>query len=160
VIASLKSQLPDYQIYSIDEFTSLFSVQNIPGLKAFIGVIVGLSVVVGFLVVFLSLYTAVLERTREIGILKSLGASRGYILSVLMRETALLAVVGTIAGIVFTYGARAVIMNLVPASLTQKMVPDWWPIAGLIALTGAVLGAAYPGWKAVNQDAIEALSYE
>jgi len=77
-----------------------------------------------------------------------------------MRETALLAVVGTIAGIVFTYGARAVIMNLVPASLTQKMVPDWWPIAGLIALTGAVLGAAYPGWKAVNQDAIEALSYE
>ena len=52
------------------------------------------------------------------------------------------------------------IMSLVPASLTQKTVPEWWPIAGAISLVGALLGAAYPGWKAVNQDAIEALSYE
>lgn len=160
VIASLKAQLKDYQVYSIQEFTSLFSIQNIPGLKAFIGVIIGLSVVVGFLVVFLSLYTAVLERTREIGILKSLGASRAYILNVLLRETALLAVFGSIAGIFMTYGARMIIMSIVPASLTQQTVPDWWPIVGAISLSGAILGAAYPGWKAVSQDAIEALSYE
>ena len=160
VIASLKAELPDYQIYSIEEFTSLFRVDNIPGLKAFITVIVGLSVVVGFLVVFLSLYTAVLERTREIGILKSLGASRGFILGVLIRETALLAVMGSIVGIVLTYGTRSAITALVPASLTQRIVPDWWPIAGLISLAGALLGAAYPGWKAASQDAIEALAYE
>jgi len=160
VIASLKQKLPDYQIYSIDEFTSLFKVDNIPGLQAFIYVIIGLSVVVGFLVVFLSLYTAVLERTREIGILKSLGATRAYILNVLLRETALLAVFGSIVGILFTFGTRAAIMTLVPASLTQRIVPDWWPIAGAIALAGALMGAAYPGWKAANQDAIEALAYE
>jgi putative ABC transport system permease protein len=160
VIASLKAQLKDYQVYSIEEFTSLFSIHNIPGLEAFIGVIIGLSVVVGFLVVFLSLYTAVLERTREIGILKSLGASRNYILQMLLRETALLAVLGSIVGIVLTYGTRELIMNLVPASLTQMIVPDWWAIAGAISLAGALMGAAYPGWKAVNQDAIEALAYE
>ncbi len=160
VIANLKKKLKGYKIYSIEEFVSLFSFQNIPGLQAFIGVIIGLSVVVGFLVVFLSLYTAVLERTREIGILKSLGASRGYILQMLLRETALLAVAGSIVGIVLTYGARWVIMTAVPASLTQQTVPDWWPIAGAISLAGALMGAAYPGWKAVSQDAIEALSYE
>lgn len=160
VIDSLEAQLKDYQIYSIEEFTSMFSVHNIPGLRAFIGVIIGLSVIVGFLVVFLSLYTAVLERTREIGILKSLGATRSFILAVLLRETALLAVIGSLLGIVLTFGTRWAVATFVPASLTQQVVPDWWPIAGLIALTGAVMGAAYPGWKAANQDAIEALSYE
>ncbi len=160
VIASLKKQLKDYNIYSIEEFTSMFSIHNIPGLKAFIGVIIGLSVVVGFLVVFLSLYTAVLERTREIGILKALGGSRAYILQMLLRETTLLAIAGSIVGIVMTYGARAIIQVSVPASLTQEIVPDWWVISGLISLAGALLGAAYPGWRAVNQDAIEALAYE
>jgi len=61
---------------------------------------------------------------------------------------------------VMTYGARALIMGMVPASLTQMIVPDWWPIAGAISLAGALMGAAYPGWRAVNQDAIEALAYE
>ena len=160
VIAELKQKLKDYQIYSIEEFTSLFSPQNFPGLEAFIGVIIGLSVVVGFLVVFLSLYTAVLERTREIGILKSLGASPVYVLNVLLRETALLAAIGTGLGILLTYGTRWAVSTFVPASLTQKIVPDWWPIAAAIALGGALLGASYPGWKAAKQDPIEALSYE
>jgi putative ABC transport system permease protein len=160
VIRRLKSELKGYQIYSIEEFTSLFTPDNYPGLNAFIYVVISVSVIVGFLVVFLALYTAVLERTREIGILKSLGASPAYILNVLLRETVVLALVGSAAGIVFTYGARFLIQTLVPASLTQKIVPEWWPIATAISVAGAVLGAAYPGWKAARQDAIEALSYE
>ena len=160
VIASLKEQLPDYQIYSMPELTSLYSVDNVPGLGAFIGVVIGLSIVVGFLVVFLSMYTAVLERTREVGILKALGASPGYILNIVFRETTLLAFAGSVVGILLTYGTRWAIMTMVPAALTQKIVPHWWPIAAGIAVGGALLGALYPAWKAARQDAIEALSYE
>ena len=160
VIASLKEKLPEYPMYSVPELTSLYSVNNVPVLSAFIDVIIGLSIVVGFLVVFLAMYTAVLERTREVGILKALGASPAYVLNIIFRETVLLAVVGALFGIVLTYGSRWAIMTLVPASLTQKIVPGWWPIAGLIAVTGALLGAMYPAWKAARQDAIEALSYE
>jgi putative ABC transport system permease protein len=160
VIKQLKAQLEGFPIYSMEEFISLFSVDNVPGLRAFIWVIIGLSVVVGFLVVFLSMYTAVLERTREIGILKALGASPAFVLSILFRETFLLAVLGSLLGIAFSYGTRWLIMTFVPASLSQLIVPDWWPIAGTIALAGAVLGAAYPGWRAARQDPIEALSYE
>jgi putative ABC transport system permease protein len=160
VLAALKQRLPDYPMYSIEELASLYSVSNGPGLSAFIGVIIGLSIVVGFLVVFLSMYTAVLERTREVGILKALGASPAYVLNMIFRETFLLAVVGSLAGIGLTYGSRWAIMTLVPASLTQKIVPHWWPIAGAISVAGALMGAMYPAWKAARQDAIEALSYE
>src|SRR6202041_1490051 len=104
VIASLKDKLMDYKVFSLDEFVSLISVDSIPILKRFTRVVIGLAVVVGFLVVFLSMYTAVLERTREIGILKALGASPGYILGILLRETILLAIAGSVAGILMSYG--------------------------------------------------------
>lgn len=160
VIANLKARLKDYQIYSMEEYTSLFSVANIPMLKEFIGVVIGLGVLVGFLVVFLSMYTAVLERTREIGVLKALGASPGYVLNVLLRETTLLAVAGSVLGILLSYVTRFAIHTLVPATLVQAIAPDWWPIAAGIALVGALLGAVYPGLKAARQDAVEALAYE
>jgi putative ABC transport system permease protein len=160
VIESLRAKLKDYQIYSMEEYTSLFSVANVPMLKEFIWVVIGLGVLVGFLVVFLSMYTAVLERTREIGVLKALGASPGYVLNILMRETTLLAIAGSVLGILLSYVTRFVITSLVPGTLIQAIVPNWWPISAGIALAGALLGAIYPGLKAARQDAVEALSYE
>ena len=160
VVADFRKKLTDSPIYSMEEYVSLFSVSNVPMIKEFIAIIIGLGILVGFLVVFLSMYTAVLERTREIGVLKALGASPSYILNILLRETALLAVCGALLGILFTYGTRALIMGLIPGSLIQAIVPDWWPIAGGLAMVGALLGALYPGWKAARQDVIEALAYD
>jgi len=160
VVAQLRNLLKDYPIYSMEEFTSLFSVSNIPLLTGFIWVVIGLGVVVGFLAILLSMYTAVLERTREIGVLKALGASPAYILNVLMREAAVLAIAGSLLGILLSYVTRFLIHNVVPASLIQSIVPAWWPIAGAIAIAGALLGALGPGLKAARQDAIEALAYD
>jgi putative ABC transport system permease protein len=159
-IASLKQLLEGYQIYSMEEFLSLITPDKVPGLNAFIGTIVGLAVVFGFLVVFLAMYTAVLERTREIGILKALGATPGYIIGMLMRETVLLAVIGSVIGIVLSFVAKWAITSFVPSSLPVVAVPDWWWRAALISLAGAMLGAVYPGTKAARQDTIEALAYE
>jgi putative ABC transport system permease protein len=145
---------------SLQDLESQFSVSNIPQLRAFIGVITVLAVVVGFLVVFLSMYTAVIERTREIGILKALGAKPLTILDILVREAVVLALVGCLIGIILSFGSKALITGLMPASLRVIDVPDWWPIAAAIALGGALLGAIYPGLKAARQDAIEALAYE
>ena len=60
---------------------------NLPGFDLAIKIVIGVAVVVGFLVIFQSMYTAVMERTREIGILKSMGASKLYIMNVVLRET-------------------------------------------------------------------------
>jgi putative ABC transport system permease protein len=160
VVNDLRDKMPGYFIYTMDEFASLLTISSVSLLRNFIGVVIGIAVIVGFLVVSMAMYTAVLERTREIGILKALGASSGYILSLLFRETLLIAMIGTFVGILMTYGTQWLMMHAVPATLTQETVYEWWPIAGAISVTGALLGAIFPGWKAVKQDVIQALAYE
>jgi putative ABC transport system permease protein len=160
VVNDLRDKMPGYFIYTMDEFASLLTISSVGLLRNFIGVVIGIAVIVGFLVVSMAMYTAVLERTREIGILKALGASSAYILNLLFRETLLIAIIGTIVGIIMTYGTQWLMMHAVPATLTQETVYEWWPIAGAISIVGALLGAIFPGWKAVKQDVIQALSYE
>ena len=60
--------------------------------------------IIGFIVIFQAMYTAVMERTREIGILKSMGASKLYIVNVILRETVLLAIGGIVVGSSFQPG--------------------------------------------------------
>jgi putative ABC transport system permease protein len=162
VLADLKAFLPEYNIYTMEEFTSLLTVENVQGgaLSTFINVMIGIGVVIGFAVVLLSMYMAVLQRTREIGILKALGASRWFILKIILAEAVVMGLGGTVVGIGLSFAARALIHVLYPASLTQAITPDWWPIAGAISLAGVLLGALYPGLSAAAQDPIEALAYE
>jgi len=159
VAKDLKNELKGYPIYTMDELTSLYSISNVGMLKDFIYVVIAVAVIVGFIVVFMAMYTAVLERTREIGTIKAVGGSAGLVLSILLRETLLLAVLGTVVGILLTYGTQF-LMHVLPSNLTQETVYSWWPIAGMIAVVGALLGAIVPGYKAVQQDVTEALSYE
>ena len=159
VVDELKAKLEDHVILTMDDMTSLLTANNLPLIQNFTKVVIGIGVVVGFLVVFLSMYTAVLERTREIGILKALGASPAYVLGILLRETVLLAVSGAIAGILMTYGVQVLMRQFAP-TFPMLIVKNWWlPSAGL-ALVGSLIGALYPGFKAAKQDAIEALSYD
>jgi putative ABC transport system permease protein len=160
MVEELRQRMPGYQIYTMEEFTSLLNVSNVGMLREFIYVVIGVAVVVGFIVVFLAMYTAVLERTREIGILKALGASPGFVLAILVRETLVLAALGSVVGVGLSFGTRWVLRAAAPSTLVQEIVPEWWGYAALIAVAGALLGAIYPGWKAARQDAIEALSYE
>jgi putative ABC transport system permease protein len=161
VIEQLKriQDLPDFRIFSIEEYLSLFS-NNLPGLKEFVWVVITIGVVIGFAVVCLSMYMAVLQRTREIGILKSLGGSKAFILRIILAEALITGLGGTALGIVMSYGAWWLIKTLVPASIQMVIAYDWWPIALLITLVGTGLGSLYPGFTAAQSDPIEALAYE
>lgn len=161
VVASVKARpgMESYSVHSTAEFLSLMTPDHLPGFNLFIKIVVGISMVIGFMVIFQSMYTAVMERTREIGILKSMGASRTYILRVILRETLLLAVGGIALGIGISYLAKFALVHrfhLVPMLLTG----DWILRATAIALLGALLGAIYPAIKAARKDPIEALAYE
>ena len=120
---------------------------------------IALAVAIGFLVIFLSMYTTVVERTREIGVLKSLGASKGYIIKALLSETSLICGIGIVTGIAMSYGARAAFLSLFP-TLSILITLGWILRAAVIAVLGGLLGASYPAWLASRKDPIEALAYE
>ena len=160
IVDQLRSRMPGYSIYTMEEFTSLLTINSVGLLRDFIGVIIGIALIVGFIAVTMAMYTAVLERTREIGILKALGASSFYIMNLLFRETLLIAILGSVLGIVMTGGSKWLMMHAAPASLAQETVYGWWPIASGVSIMGALSGAVLPAWKAVKQDVIQALAYE
>jgi putative ABC transport system permease protein len=151
--------MSEYQVETVAEALSQMTPEHLPAFNDALHVVIGLAVVVGFLVIFQSMYTAVLERTREIGILKSLGASQLYIVNLVLRETGFLAIVGIAVGIGFTFALKAVMDNRFP-TLPFPISPAWLVYATLIAFGGALVGASYPALKAAQKDPIEALAYE
>jgi putative ABC transport system permease protein len=151
--------MQQYKVLSMREYLSMMTAANLPGMQQFIQVVIGVALVIGFIVIFQAMYTAVVERTREIGILKSMGASKLYVVNVILRETLLLAIVGTIVGIGISYLTKDAIRSRFPTLPVEIQAP-WILYATLIALGGAILGAVYPAYKAAQKDPIDALAYE
>jgi putative ABC transport system permease protein len=151
--------LKAFKVQTMEQLVSLLTPSHLPGFQAAMDSVIGIAMIVGFLVIFQSMYTAVMERTREIGILKSLGASKLYILDAILREAGLIAAVGTVAGMLMTLGVRAAIWHFNPA-FSFGIPGPWWGIAAAIAVVGALLGSLYPAWKAARKDPIDALAYE
>jgi putative ABC transport system permease protein len=151
--------MADYSVRSMQEYLSMMTPENLPGFATAIRIVVAISMVIGFLVIFQSMYTAVMERTREIGILKALGASKLYIVNAVLRESALLAIVGIIVGTIVSFVVRRIILIELP---TQRLFwsSEWVLRATAIALAGALAGALYPAFKAAQKDPIDALAYE
>ena len=159
VLARLRELLPNYQLRDMQEFITLMTASNIPGLNNFITVMILLAVSIGLLVIFITMYSTIVERTREIGILKAMGASKQYIVSVVLRETALLTVLGIAAGIGLTFLLRRLTLVVFP-TLPILLTAEWMVRAGLIALGASFLGASYPAFRASKLDAIQAIAYE
>jgi putative ABC transport system permease protein len=159
VMEQMRSTFPGYPVRPLKDFLSLMTSTNIPGLQTFIDAMIGLAVTIGLLVIFLTMYTTVIERTRDIGVLKSLGASRGFIVRALLTESAVLCLFGIVAGVGLSYAVRAAFLAGFP-TLSILITPEWILRAGGIALVGAFFGASYPAWLASRKDAVEALSYD
>jgi len=148
-----------YNVATAEEYLSSISPDRLPGFNIGLRVVIGIAVIIGFLVIFQSMYTAVMERTREIGILKSMGASRAYIVGIVLRETGVLAAIGIALGIAASFALSAVLEARFPTLDFVINIPYVWK-AILIAFFGAILGALYPALKAASKDPIDALSYE
>jgi putative ABC transport system permease protein len=159
VADEIRGLLPRYEVRELRDYISLMTSSGVPGLAAFINVMISIAVGIGFLVIFLSMYTTIIERTREIGVLKSLGASKVYIVEIVLSETSLLCLAGAVSGVGLSYFMRAVVGHVFP-SLTILITLKWILLAALIAMVGGLLGATYPAWLASRKDPVEALAYE
>jgi len=159
VMEELRHVLPGYTIRPLKDFLSLMTATNIPGLQTFIHAMIGLAIAIGLMVIFLTMYTTVIERTRDIGVLKSLGADRWFIIRALLTESTALCIIGIAAGVGLSYAVRAAFLAGFP-TLSILITPRWILSAAGIALGGAILGASYPAWMASRKDPVEALSYD
>ncbi len=119
----------------------------------------GVALVVCFLFILLTMYTMVVERTREIGILKALGVTRGGLVQLSVLEALLISVIGVVIGIALAFGARALIGVLVPL-LTVALPVEQLLLAIAVGVIGGVCSALYPGYRAARLDPALALSHE
>jgi putative ABC transport system permease protein len=159
VMDQIRQVFPRYEIRPLKDLLSLMTSTNLPGLESFVDSMIGLAVAIGFLVIFLSMYTTVIERTRDIGVLKSLGAGKKYIIRALLAETTLICLIGVVSGIALSYATRAVLLHKFP-TLSILMTTEWLVKSALIAVVGGLVGACYPAWIASRKDPIEALTYD
>ena len=157
IAGRINKELPGNKIqFTRDVFTSVE--KRIPYLGVFLRVLVGLAAIVSALVVMLAMYTTITERTREIGILKAMGASRGFIIGAIEKEAVLISVIGLIAGFIVAMLAGILIHRVY--GLVFEYGWSWAITAAAIGLAGGALGALYPAVRAANLDAVSALSYE
>ena len=131
---------------------------GVPALNVFLNVVVGVAAAISILVILLAMYTTVTERTRQIGILKSLGMSKTSIAWVIEQEAIIVSVLGVVVGVLLTMLAQLVVTRT--TSLLIEIEPRWVLIALAVGLLGGSIGALYPALRAARQDAVEALSYE
>ena len=157
VAARIKARFPDDQLIFTRDLPELYA-SGLPALNVFLKVVIGVAASISLLVILLAMYTTVTERTRQIGVLKSLGMSKSKIAWVIEQEAIVVSLLGVITGVLFTFGARFAIMRT--TTLTVELEPRWILIALLVGLLGGTLGALYPAIRAARQDAVEALSYE
>lgn len=157
VAERIHQAFPDDQLIFTRDLPELYA-SGVPALNVFINVIVAIAAAISMLVILLAMYTTVTERTRQIGILKSLGMSNMMIAWVIEQEALLVSVLGVLVGLALTFAARFALMRV--SSLSVEIEPRWVLISLLIGVVGGSIGALYPALRAARQDAVDALSYE
>ncbi len=157
VAARINKTFPDSQIILTKNLEELY-MQSIPALNIFLNVVIGVAGVVSALIILLTMYTTVTERTRQIGILKSLGMPRRGIASVILQEAVLISVSGVLAGVLLTVILRFVLLKW--TTLNVQIEPQIVLITVVMGIVSSILGALYPALRAARLDAVDALNYE
>ena len=157
VVEAIEQYYPGNYVIRTSDIPALYS-QGLTAVEVFLKVVIWLALVISTLVILLGMYTTIIERTREIGILKSLGASKRFIVTAIEKEAALISVLGVVIGFII-----AVIGKLLIEANTRLRIdlqPKWLLIAAVIGIVGGIVGALYPALRAANLDPVEAISYD
>jgi putative ABC transport system permease protein len=157
VLRRIDAELPGNQVVLMRNINLSFG-REIPGIQGFVRAVMALSIVISSLVILLAMYTTITERTHEIGILKSLGASKRYIIGVIEKEAIIISLIGVLAGAIIALIAAFGIERT--TTLQLEFHWSWILTAALIGLSAGAIGALYPAIRAANQDPVKALAYE
>ncbi|MFN2501684.1 MAG: ABC transporter permease [Pyrinomonadaceae bacterium] len=154
---NLKSRFPENQMILTSELEELY-MQGIPALNVFLDVVIGVAAAISALIILLTMYTTVTERTRQIGVLKSLGMSNTRIAWTIVQEALIISAGGVIFGVAATYLLKFLLSR--SSTLTVVVEPKIVATIIIVGLLSGVVGALYPGLRAARLDAVEALNYD
>jgi putative ABC transport system permease protein len=154
---NLSQKFPSSQIIRTSELEELY-MQGIPALNVFLDVVIGVAAVISGLIILLTMYTTVTERTRQIGVLKSLGMSKLGIGWTIVQEAILISLGGVIFGVLATYVLKFALAKW--TTLTVSIDPQIVITIVVIGVASGIIGALYPGLRAARLDAVEALNYD
>ncbi|MEI6731978.1 MAG: ABC transporter permease, partial [archaeon] len=161
---NLKEETKDFSIMTPEELMRTIGViLNI--ITAFLGGVAAISMLVGAIGIANTMYTSVLERTKEIGTMKAVGARNSDILLIFLIESGLLGLVGGIAGVLFGFGVAKLLeyvaVNIFATSLLQTATP-FYLFAGclLFAFLAGAISGIWPAWRAAHIKTVDALRYE
>lgn len=157
VAARINETLPGNKI-NLTRDLIIDAQERIPALNTFLRVLVGLGAFVSTIFVLLSMYTTITERRKEIGILKSLGAPKSFIIKVIEGEAFMIGVLGVLLGFAVSFAAASLIAY--SFDLQFEFSQGWLLTAVAIAIGGSLVGALYPAWRASAIDPVEVMANE
>jgi putative ABC transport system permease protein len=157
VARRLVERLPDSRVIFTRDLPVLFA-HGFAAFNVFLDAVAALAMTISLLIILLTTYTTVTERTRQIGILKALGASKRFIAMVFIKESLLVSAMGVAGGLLIALIARPALVAW--AGLNIEIEAGYTLCATLGGLASGLIGAIYPALRAAGQDAVEALSYE
>ncbi len=153
----IKEKVSGIDILTSRDLPRLFA-RGTPVLNRFLEIVIALSVIVSALVILLSMYATIIERTRHIGILKSLGASRFWIATEIEKEAMVICLTGALVGVVISAVAGVVIEKV--SGQQVELQPRWLVYTLMMSIVSGIIGALYPALRAANQDPVRALACE
>ena len=138
---------------AIDHFTDIIN-----ELALFLGGIAAIALVVGSIGIANIMIVSVTERTREIGVMKAVGARERDIMQLFLLEALVLGVIGAVAGVCAGLGAGFLAVTLL--GWPMHFPVDWMLVAVAVGVLASVASGLYPAWQAARVDPIEALRRE
>ncbi|MGD9672205.1 MAG: ABC transporter permease [Candidatus Nitrosocosmicus sp.] len=167
-VESLVSQVQKYFNNQVTILNSLELVKNITkfiiGISTFISSIAIISLIVGSIGIIITIYTSVVERTREIGILKALGGTNRVILGMFLTESIFLGIIGAFFGIIFGFIGAYLLLNgfLYFLNLPLSIHPVFNIIEiskiGIVVILLSIFSGLYPAYKGSKISPVNALS--
>jgi putative ABC transport system permease protein len=157
VAARIAERFPEFRILFTRDLPKLFA-EGYGSFNIFLNVVTGLAAAISLLIISLTMFTSVSERTRQIGILKAMGASKRFIAGVFLKESLVISGAGVALGLAVALLSRAALVN--GAGMKLEIAPEYVVFAALGGIVSGLLGALYPALRAASQDPVEALSYE
>lgn len=166
LVASLKASEVDMNVFPLSELLGTIS-SLMASTKVFVSAIILIAVILGGVGVLNTVLMAVFERTREIGMMKAMGGSRGDVFKLVWAETILTTVLGGVVGVVIALVSsrlvEAIIRGMIPyapkGSLIGFSLPTLAMCVGLSLVLGLVAGF-YPAFRAASVKPVEAIKAE